>query len=175
MEIVFSQDYGRSFTAYSKKSAINIKDSFNQRNVATLTIDSCNLVNSKPDWQNRSNKISIQLTQIELINMANYILGYSESCSGNYHGTEKNKSFQVHDNGLSGIIINSHQAGRTISGVIPTEGRQLLITMVFGRLAFGWGVSVADAIGLLKIDFARKRAIAATKAEGYSHPQQGHH
>ncbi|WP_026959813.1 hypothetical protein [Aliagarivorans taiwanensis] len=95
----------------------------------------------------------LQLTTEELHHVCACVCGIRTKASGAFHGEQRSKGFQLHNNNCKGMWLTQNQRGQSLSyGLTPSE-RTELMAFSLRRLAMAWHVSVSDVMAILRQSF----------------------
>ena len=131
------------------RTGLHLQHSVSKNGRQTIDIELARIVQAgqSPDWKN---KISLQLTGSELVDVTAALLGVRKSAFGAYHGAGKNKGFQVHSNPAKGALFAVSAKGEQLRHLVGQADRAAAAAFFLSRLAGIWGLDAATALRILE-------------------------
>lgn len=161
-------NFGEAKTFYAdrqsdeqKKTGLNVqytvretsKDSDLTLNVEMSVISQ---ITSIPDWKD---KISLQLSSVELTGFCEVLFGLSPKAEFKFHGPDRNKGMTIYNNNSKGVLLQLSEAGRMLQHMLNHNQRIELGVFVIRRQADAWKMSVSDVLAVLRQSVILKKAL----------------
>lgn len=147
--------FGRGIKFYAdwpkdqkSRTALHIQHALTRDNALTLNLELAPIPESGkgPDW---TRKIMLQLSRSELVAVCYALLGFRKTAKGSYHGTNRNKGFQVHSNPARGALFAVSEKGVQYHHIVSQDDRAEIAAFVLCRLAEVWCVDPATCLAVL--------------------------
>jgi hypothetical protein len=147
--------YGDGQRKQEYRHALQIQLGNNRQGVPTMSFEIAPLAaDNKAIW---GDKWTVQLTPKEVRSLLNALFGLgANSFSTKFHGDNNNKALTIHNNGTSGVSITVVYAQSTRTQLLSEFEGEDVAVWVLRALANRWGVTVTDALALLR-QFSRNK------------------
>lgn len=141
--------YGDWSTDAMYRTGLNLQYVVSRTGDLTLHIEAAPIAErgQSPSWEN---KVTLQLTKAELVSVCATLLGYRRTAKGAFHGTARNKGFQVSSNPSKGALFVLSEQGKTVRHMIDQSGRAEAAAFVVQRLGQAWGMDAMAVISLIE-------------------------
>lgn len=133
-----------SHTAFGQNSAMCVNGTFKD-SLRTINIDFANMVGDRADWPK---KLSFLVSEPEIPYFIGVLLGITPSCSAEYHGPERNKSFCLTMQ-KDGLYAQASGPGRTFALKVSPSTVFHIASLVMAHLKPNFNGLSVDEIGRL--------------------------
>ncbi len=140
------QQFGKKYTFYNDKYAINFQAVTSRSKFATLNVEVTSLMNGTPNWKE---KTTLQLSEHDLYALF-YLLANNKPLkySSKFHGDENNKSIKFEEEPSGECTITLSKAGK-VSFFKCSPGRMFYAKLLIAEQLLGHPLSLSEARELL--------------------------
>lgn len=149
------QEFGRSLKFYADwpndpvmRTALHLQYVAARDGSLTLNMEIAPIpaASKQPLW---NTKIVLQFTQSELVSLCSTLLGFRKTVRAAYHGSSRNKGFQIHSNPAKGALFAVSEKGSQLRHMLDQSGRAQAAAFVLSRLSESWELEPGVCLAIL--------------------------